>query len=139
MNHDKILFWDVKKEAENAIIYTHYDTSTNFTLPTVIKQKDLKNLINALKNIKHDPSIDVKDNPDENILNHTLETIEDSDYHISLRIRKYNYSFENAELRLCSYWNNQNFDNDSIDIPYKDFEDLRRQLDSLIAEIEKVM
>ena len=30
MYHDKISFWHVEKEAENLIIYTHYDTETNF-------------------------------------------------------------------------------------------------------------
>lgn len=34
---------------------------------------------------------------------------------------------------------NENIQSHSIDIPYKDYEDLRKQLDALIAEIEKVL
>ncbi len=105
----------------------------------LIKNIHIQSFINYLKNIDHDPSIDIEDNPDENIIETLLETIKDDEYNIYIGLRKYNYSFENSELELSSFWKNKNIKSSSIDIPYKNYEDLRMQLDVLIAEIEKVL
>lgn len=140
MYHDKISFWHVEKEAENLIIYTHYDTETNFTLTTVIKQKDVQRVVKVLKNINHDSEDDINDDDsNENSAGIVFDKIQDSDYRIYISAEKFNYSFREKEFQICSFWNNKSIKSRSIEIPYKDYADLRNQLDSLIAEIEKVL
>ena len=64
---------------------------------------------------------------------------QDDEYSISVGVIKYNYSFEFNEFKITTFWENSNIESSLITFSYKNFEDLRRQLDSLIAEIEKVI
>lgn len=140
MESNRIRKFIVKKEQE-CIEITGIRKSGSVELKDVIliKKVHMQLFINSLKNIDHDPAFDIDDNPDENILQSTLQTIENNEYSIYIGIRKFNYSFENNELELSSFWEDDNVNSASIDISYKDYTDLRSQLDSLIAEIEKVM
>lgn len=139
MNNQRVLFFKTIKENDLIIIRGYYYLDPEYFVQVIIKQSDILKVISFIKNIKHDPEVDIKGNPNENVLNLTLEKFKEPDYQVLIRVRKYNYSFENSEVRLCSYWEKENIQSNSIDIPYKNYEDLRMQLDSLIAEIEKVL
>lgn len=139
MNGQRLLFFKTKKENENIVIKGYYSVEPEYFVQVIIKQSDILNVVQFFKNLDHDPEVDIKEDPNENVLNRTLTKYSDSDYQVIIRARKYNYSFENCEFRVCSYWENENIRSHSIDIPYKDYEDLRKQLDALIAEIEKVL
>ena len=140
MEINRIRKFIVKNEQE-CIEITGIRMSGSVELKDVIliKKVHIQLFINSLKNIDHDPAFDIDDNPDENILQSTLQSIEDDEYSIYIGIRKFNYSFENNDLELSSFWEDDNVKSASIDISYKNFTDLRNQLDSLIAEIEKVI
>ncbi len=140
MEINRIRKFIVKNEQE-CIEITGIRMSCSVELKDVIliKKVHIQLFINSLKNIDHDPAFDIDDNPDENILQSTLQSIEDDEYSIYIGIRKFNYSFENNDLELSSFWEDDNVKSASIDISYKNFTDLRNQLDSLIAEIEKVI
>ena len=139
MNGQRLLFFKTKKENEDIVIKGYYSVEPEYFVQVIIKQSDILNIVQFFKNLDHDPEVDIKEDPNENVLNRTLTKYSDSDYQVIIRARKYNYSFENCEFRVCSYWENENIQSHSIDIPYKDYEDLRKQLDALIAEIEKVL
>ena len=139
MSYKKIIFCGAEKIINKIVISSYYDSDPNLIYKSIIKQKDVYELLSVLKDINHDPDIDIKQDPNDNISMYSIFERQDDEYSISVGVIKYNYSFELNEFKITTFWENSNIESSLITFSYKNFEDLRRQLDSLIAEIEKVI
>lgn len=128
----------VKKIDENfEIASVRYSGSIELKDKVLIKGSLVNQFIEMLKKIDHAPDEDIEDNPDENMIEKTLDEINEPDCSIYLGVRKYNYSNEPCELVLSCFWEADSVDSAFINLPYTDFEDLRNQLDFLIDELTK--
>ncbi len=139
MNHQKVLFFKVLKDNKLLLIRGYYSVDPDYFVQVIIKQDDILKVVRFLKKLDHDPEVDIENDSNDNISSVTYETINDSDYDLFIGAHKYNYQFVNNEFELYSFWKSKEINSHSIDIPYKNYEDLRMQLDALIAEIEKVL
>ena len=139
MSYTKIIFCGAEKRINKIVISSYYDSDPNLIYKSIIKQKDVYELLSVLKDINHAPDIDIKQDPNDNISMYSIFERQDDEYSISVGVIKYNYSFEFNEFKITTFWENSNIESSLITFSYKNFEDLRRQLDSLIAEIEKVI
>ena len=128
----------IKKIDENIeVASVRYSGSIELKDKVLIKGSLVHQFIEMLKKIDHAPDEDIEDNPDENMIEKTLDEINEPDCSFYLGVRKYNYSNEISELVLSSFWEDDSVDSAFINLPYTDFEDLRNQLDFLIGELTK--
>ena len=93
-----------------------------YSRQVIIAKEDIPELINAIKLIDHDPEEDY-----------------DGVRFISCRFSYQGWGYQPNTITIATTWHDKSHQNGSIHIPYKDFDDMKSQLNDLVKVIESCM
>ena len=102
----------------------------------IIAKEDIPELINAIKNIDHDPEKDYDGVGDTDI---TLYRKNTKQKDISCWFSYQGWGYQPNTITVGTSWYDGSHQNGSIHIPYKDFDDMKSQLNDLVKVIESCM